>query len=200
MLKLRQFHHNGIAESTFSSEIISNLWSILAQNIRVFWDTCNCEAQRTFRLSSLQSSIYSCVSLHSILPLTTSLFAYFIQVPLESHLQERCDWNRTYLQETCNWNCTYKRDAIGIAPTRDMQSGLQPTRDMQLESHLPAKKIIGKNWKIYTQPSLLIQCVKNFPVESQESRPSCDNPNHLVREMTCAPLFPYIISVVTLDC
>jgi hypothetical protein len=29
---------------------------------------------------------------------------------LESHLQERCDWN-----------CTYKRHAIGIAPTREMQ-------------------------------------------------------------------------------
>jgi hypothetical protein len=31
---------------------------------------------------------------------------------LELHLQETCNWNRTY---------KYKRDAIGIAPTRQMQ-------------------------------------------------------------------------------
>jgi hypothetical protein len=36
-----------------------------------------------------------------------------------------------HLQETCDWNRTYKRDAIGIAPTRDMQleSNLQERCD-----------------------------------------------------------------------
>ncbi len=53
---------------------------------------------------------------------------------------------------------------------------------------------------IFMHPSFLIQCVKKFLVQTQESRPSCDNPNHSVRERTCAPLFPYIISVATLNC
>jgi hypothetical protein len=36
VLKLRQFYHNRLAKITLDSEIISNLWSILAQNICVF--------------------------------------------------------------------------------------------------------------------------------------------------------------------
>jgi hypothetical protein len=34
-------------------------------------------------------------------------------LPLELHLQERC-----------NWNCTYKRHVIGITPTREIQNWL----------------------------------------------------------------------------
>jgi hypothetical protein len=71
--------------------------------------------------------------------------------------------SRTHLQETCNWNSTYKRYAIGIRPTRQMQSELhlhnnairiapttskctrtrliqlwtKPTRQMQLGTHPP---------------------------------------------------------------
>ncbi len=81
MFKLRRSYHNRIAETTLGSEIISNLWSLLAQDICVIWDTCNREAQCTLRLSPLQSSTNSCVSLHSILPLT-SLFAYFLISPI----------------------------------------------------------------------------------------------------------------------